>query len=860
MGVPHVPRLGQTRSSRIPALPWEKCYAKSMPDGADGLTVFDHCVDVGMVARALVQVLPATVRGLLGANPGGAAACHDVGKVSPGYQLKYFREKLRERLPELAAHALANYETRHALIGELAINASLGTEHSAPGLAAGAHHGVRDDKGFRHDDAVLGGPAWADERLRLASRLAAECGALAADPNADSHVLAGLVCVADWIGSDERFFDPGAKRARAESEAIAGRAIAECGWRPVKFRPSLSFADIFGWEPYPLQLDLIDAVQEPGLYVFEAPMGSGKTEAALYAAYRLITSGANAGFYFGLPTRLTSDKIHERVSAFLSRVAVGETTVRLAHGNAWLREYENGGERLGPGEEWFNPSKRALLMPFAVGTIDQALMSVIKVRHFFVRSFGLAGKVVILDEVHSYDVYTGTLLDVLVRRLLDMRCTVIVLSATLTGARRAKLLGDPQQVAPTTDYPLITVETPSGACTRAGKAPPSTQVGIHLADLTDGDVAEHATQHAAAGECVLCIANTVARAQTWLNQVKAAMVEGTFEVGLLHSRFPAWRRSELEDVWTYALGKEGPRPHGCVLVATQVVEQSVDLDADFMISELAPTDMLLQRLGRMWRHRRAERPCPRASLLVVTRNLDEASSYDDLITRLGKSNARVYAPYVLWRSYQAWKRTRRLSLPDGIRGLLEATYAEPQGNCSAFVEEARNLLAKRAAKLRDLAIAARADAYGFPTMRDDERAVTRYSDYPTVNALIARSVTSAGSAATLVLSNGKRIKVDDTRRIPPYLAETHRNLVSLPRYRLPHVTTPAFLSRYFFDTTPVLLVDDAGGLCLEGRPTGMRYDDERGLQMTDPVPAWLSSRRSASDDGGGEGVPDELDW
>jgi len=826
-----------------------------------GLSVLDHCLDVGMVARALVEVLPACVRGLLGSNPAGTAANHDLGKISPGYQLRYFREQLRQRLPELAAHALATYETKHALIGELAVNASLGAERSAPGLAAGAHHGVRDDKGLRHDDAVVGGPAWASERLGLARRLAAEFGSLAADPHADSHVLAGLVCVADWIGSDERFFDPGTTRARAESEATAARAVAGCGWRPVVFKPGLSFADVFGFEPYRLQLDLIDAVREPGLYVFEAPMGSGKTEAALYAAYRLITSGANAGLYFGLPTRLTSDKIHERVSAFLHHVAGGDTAVRLAHGSAWLREYEHGGERLAPGNEWFNPSKRALLMPFAVGTIDQALMSVIKVRHFFVRSFGLAGKVVILDEVHSYDVYTGTLLDLLVRRLLDMSCTVIVLSATLTGARRAKLLADPEKAAGVSDYPLITAETRGGCWVRAGEAPPPTHVDVDLADLTDGEIAQRATQHAATGECVLCIANTVARAQAWYNQVKAAMVEGAFGVGLLHSRFPPYRRGELEEVWTRALGKEGPRPHGCVLVATQVVEQSVDLDADFMISELAPTDMLLQRLGRLWRHPRSERPCTRASLLVVTRDLDGCGSHDDLIAALGKPNARVYAPYVLWRTYQVWKRIHRLRLPGHIRGLLDETYAEPPDDRAAFVEEARKALGQRAAKLRDLAIAARADAYGFPTMRDDERALTRYSDYPTLDALIIRSVTSTGSAATLALLSGKRIRVDDTRRVPPYLAEIHRNLVWLPRYRLPGVTTPAFLSRYTFDTTPVLILDDGGELTLDGRHTGMRYDHERGVQMSNPVPPWLRCQRAtATANGDDEGGLDELDW
>jgi CRISPR-associated endonuclease/helicase Cas3 len=813
-----------------------------------------------MIARALVEVLSPPVRGLLGANPAVVAACHDVGKVSPGYQLKYFREQLRQKLPELAAHALANYETKHALIGELAINASLAASQSNAGLAAGAHHGARDDRGLRHDDAVLGGPAWSAERLALIERLVHEFGALTAEEDVDSHVLAGLVCVADWLGSDERFFDPCAGRSADQSQASATAAVSECGWLPTAITRELGFAEVFGFEPHPLQREFVEAVQGPGLYVLEAPMGSGKTEAALYAAYRLMTSGANCGLYFGLPTRLTSDKIHQRVATFLHRIAGNEVAVRLAHGNAWLRAFHLGGGELAPGNGWFNPAKRALLMPFAVGTIDQALMAVIKVRHFFVRCFGLAGKVVILDEVHSYDVYTGTLLDLLVRRLLAMKCTVIVLSATLTAARRASLLARPPLAGQANDYPLITAETPARAWVQPASPPLSVNVTVELLDLRDADVAERATRHAAAGECVLCVANTVGTAQAWYNHVKASMVEGSFEVGLLHSRFPAWRREELEARWTAALGKAGPRPSGCVLIGTQVVEQSVDLDADFMISELAPTDMLLQRIGRLWRHTRPGRPCTQSCVVIIARDLDAAKSLEDLILAIGKSNSRVYAPYVLWRSFQAWKRLQALRLPDQIRNLLEQTYAEPESE-PPFVEVARASLERRRQRLRDLAVAARADAFGFPTMKDDERAATRYSDYATIDLVIAKRVGSMGTAAELVLANGKRVQLDAERWVPPFAVELHRNLVSVPAYRLPGADTPPYLKRYLFDRTPVLTLDGGGELALDGRQTGLRYDDERGVQTGGPVPPWLAQRpRGSGSDEDGDGGFDELDW
>lgn len=856
-----VSRLRARGPIRDAALPWRECFAKSASANEPGLTVLDHCHDVGMVARALLQVVSPAVLPLLGGNPAMTAACHDIGKVSPGYQLKYFGQVVRRHLPELADHPAENYELKHALIGEAAVNAALGLRLSSPGMAVGAHHGVRDDPGLPHDAGVFGGSAWARQRLGLFEELVSRFGALVGDRDADRFVLAGLVCVADWIGSDERFFGPLTEREGLDTDSRARRAVAECGWRPLEFTPNLSFGEVFGFEPHTLQRDFIDAVRGPGLYVLEAPMGTGKTEAALYAAYRLITSGANSGLYFGLPTRLTSDKIHERVSAFLRRVAGDDAAVRLAHGNAWLRAFQPGGGALAPGKEWFNPAKRALLMPFGVGTIDQALMAVVKVKHFFVRCFGLAGKVVVLDEVHSYDVYTGSLLDVLVRRLLEMRCTVLVLSATLTGERRDRLLTEAQGSASIDEYPLITVQDSQGLSVRPSAAAGFMTVDIEMRDIDDSEVAERAAASAAAGQCVICIANTVARAQSWYNGVKAAMAEGAFDVGLLHSRFPGWRREELEQKWTKALGRDGPRPAGCVLVATQVVEQSVDLDADFMITELAPTDMLLQRLGRLWRHERSERPCSRPSLVVVTQDLAAVESRDQLVGALGSANSKVYSPYVLWRTFQVWKSMQHLQLPADIRHLLEATYAELREEQPGFVEEAQAELAERAERLRDLAMSARADVVGFPPMVDREGATTRYSDYSTVDAVVARSLQSTGSAASILLSSGRRVGVDNLRWIPDFAVALHRNLVPVPQYRLKGAKTPAFLSTYFHEPTPVLVLESTGDLHLDGLTTDLRYDDERGLQMkTAARPRAGRDRELVSCGVEDQGGFDESDW
>ena len=200
-------------------------------------------------------------------------------------------------------------------------------------------------------------------------------------------------------------------------------------------------------------------------------MGCGKTEAALWAAHRLIAAGMNDGLYFALPTQVTSNRIHQRVAPFFaqrsriprrcgSRMALRGWRIARRCNCIQPRATTEAGEHVRAGRSWFASSKHALLARFGVGTVDQALQGVVAVKHFFVRRFGLAGKVVILDEVHSYDVYTGALITQLIHELLALRCSVIVLSATLTQERRKDLVaaagGDPLSIA-SSAYPLITV-------------------------------------------------------------------------------------------------------------------------------------------------------------------------------------------------------------------------------------------------------------------------------------------------------------------------------------------------------------------------------------------------------------------
>jgi CRISPR-associated endonuclease/helicase Cas3 len=767
-----------------------------------------------------------------------------------------------------------SFETKHAKVGEAAVDHWYGTDlldpASAPAVVVGTHHGERDPRRRRDNDVGSGGDAWAGERQSLIDALVAELGQPPADIDASVLDLAcGLVTVADWIGSDEAHFPPHRNPATDKLKSVAEKVIRACGWSCPVIRPDLTFGDVCGegLRPRPSQQAFIDSVTGPGLYFLEAPMGEGKTEAALYAAYRLLAQGDHQGLYFGLPTRLTSDRIHTRVRTFLERICPDpDVGALLAHGTAWLRAFEVGGEAFRPGGEWFHARKRGLLYPFAVGTIDQALLSVLNVRHAYVRAFGLAGKVVVLDEVHTYDSYTGTLLDRLVRSLLDHGSTVIVLSATLTGERRCQIGCLP--VGPRAErdsYPLITSVRDGRAQTLA---PPASAIGrtvkVRLHVFDDDAVAATAVAAAMAGACVVCIANTVGRAQRWYNAVLAAMPADAFAVGLLHAKFTARRRADIEDQWMDRLGSphlaEANRPNGCILVATQVVEQSVDIDADFMISELAPTDMLLQRAGRLWRHRRERRPCLHPELAIVTPPLDGVADADALVDVLA-GNAFVYAPYVLWRSHGVWRDRASVDLPGEIRELVESTYS-PLADEPDFVSALREQLAARCRELRLHANAAMSQ--GLPTRGDDDLAApTRWSEVRTLDALLVQEWDDLGTTATLVLPDDTELQVDANR--PDFAATRalHKHRVAVPAWIFPNARTPSPLRQHFSsgEPVPVLVIDEDGRLLHNGIPTPLAYDERRGLQrLRDDRPDPRHTSHPDSETPTTEDFIDELDW
>lgn len=749
-------------------IPYADCPAKSYQKQNDervypGRTVFNHCQIVGEVAREIIRRLPSVMTQVL--FPSGAplvAGGHDIGKVSPTFYNKIMRACGGKLIPGFSPD-LEREWGGHAGVSQVTAKA-LGAPDYVPEIL-GQHHGFSPPvSGKRAADEIFGGIAWQHEREKLVQALELHFGESWPQITsvAQARLLAGLTSVADWIGSGEFFEDP-----QAPWEENIGKALDAAGFIPPSYKAGLGFEKIFGFSPREAQSMLIEQVNSPGVYVLEAPMGLGKTEAALYAAYKMLSSGQASGIYFALPTQLTSNKIFERFNVFLEAVVADDCHHRslLLHANAWLLDTDMGEEGR-PGGAWFNQAKRGLLAPFAVGTIDQALMAAMNVKHGFVRAFGLAGKVVILDEVHTYDAYTGTLLDALVALLRSLHCTVIILSATLNQDRRQQLLGCRLCAS---DYPLITAcPTQKDAHEVAVPSEPSRDFVIHL----QGDekaALEQALYRAEQGQQVLWIENTVLEAQQRYLDLAARASELGVACGLLHSRFTADDRQAIEDKWVNLFGKPGwlkRGEQGRILVGTQVLEQSLDIDADFMVTRFAPTDMLLQRLGRLWRHQHTPRhTTAKPEAWVLAPELEAAIENPE--KHFGRS-AYVYSPYVLCRSLEVWLSIKQISLPHDIRDLIEATYAcrEEQGQMNRWLRELDDGTPGGAGKpkrigrkaLRQLARVALAEA---GQTLPESKAQTRYSEADNFDVLLLRAIrlNREGDTAILTLLSGEQVQL-----------------------------------------------------------------------------------------------------
>jgi len=484
-------------------------------------------------------------------------------------------------------------------------------------------------------------------------------------PIAVASAYASALVIADWLASNEDYF-PLRPRPVGETGKLSidgypeltadqQRERVERAWKRAAFPsplriPAKSTDEVayfyrhrFGWpasyRPTEAQRAAIEIAtrEDPDLMIVEAPPGSGKTELAFAAAEVLMRARGLQGVFVALPTQATTNAMFERVTAWLTSILGDEPQklgIQLAHGKNSLNEsfaklLERGKSPLEVHDDeedlglhasrWMGQRWRSTLSPVVVGTIDQVLLAALKSRHVLVRHLGLMGKVVIIDEVHAADEYMETYLEAALTWLGMYGIPVVLLSATLPPARRSTLLeayrrgrGSSGVGAESVDgmigYPAISTVSATGVRVHeiAGEAEVSKRI-IPTSLTSPQEIAELLNRELADGGCAVVIRNTVREAQETYEAVRS--VFGREQSTLLHSRFLAAERAARDRRMLELFGKDSQRrPFRHVVVATQVIEQSLDVDFDLMLTDPAPMDLVLQRIGRLHRHDRAERP------------------------------------------------------------------------------------------------------------------------------------------------------------------------------------------------------------------------------------------------------------
>ena len=775
------------------------------PESEHWLPLWLHLLDSSAVAEYLAERwLAPTAGGLIerefAGSPSGLsptdefcrlaawiAGVHDIGKCTPAFscQVGKLDDRMKEAgLPHDQVDPLERRKVPHALAGQLILEPWLEGEHGwrqDPAIAlasvVGAHHGIPPTKAalttdYSGHEHLLGSEEWAATQRELLDLVTTRTGAEPLLPHWARHrwsqpflvELSGLVIVADWIASTEKYFellsldDDGARLFAPDAHATrvaTGLARLEIPspWCP---RDDGADADSLLAQRFDLPddaratnvqartLTAARTMDLPGLLIVEESTGGGKTEAALMAAEILAARTGRAGTLFALPTQATTDAMFSRELSWLENIegayaedgAPSDFAVQLLHGRSRLnqearllrrRGYEIhdrllgglGGEAedfpaptcIGPDEEeirrgravsaaaqrqadvailaWFNGRKKAMLSDFVVTTVDHLLFGALCSPHLAMRHLGLSRKVVVIDEVHSYSTYMNVYLDRTLTWLASYGGPVVLLSATLSEARctalvdayrRGLRLAAGERV-PKRPAPEV-VRTPFPCLITAGRertevVPTSSterRSTVRIKRLSKDALVPLMEEALADGGCALIVRNTVRRAQETYELLRETFGE---DVSLNHARFTIRDRLAKDADLLHRFGpprKAPERPHRAIVVATQVVEQSLDVDFDLLVTDLAPIDLILQRMGRLHRH---ERPRP-ARLTGPTCYIDWLPSTDSEAPSVEPGAKAIYGEQDMLMSAAALDRVINgsgiVTVPDDVHDLIEAVY------------------------------------------------------------------------------------------------------------------------------------------------------------------------------------------
>ncbi len=707
------------------ARPW----AKHTKHGQHALVC--HAIDTMEVAYLLYPIIlgPRVRRELNQAfEPLGQArdwvallcGLHDLGKFTPAFQSLVI-EVARKRFPE-EDHEILNrnaptkagrrWDTKHGLGTAVHLQDMLkaaGAPHDTAQLIGhmlGGHHGWFPEPGDvrsvrKKDD--LGDRSWALRRSELVRKVASLRGldfetpgwSRVEMPSLALLGLAGLTTISDWVASDTSRFkyepwpeDLHAYRDHAREQAE--KTLETTGWAAWQPPERTGYRDLFNKAPRPLQQAVekaLDQCTEPGVLVVEAPTGEGKTRAGLQAAADLARRLGLGGLYLATPTKALSRQAADDVRE-LMRVTNSPLEVNLVYSGAAAElragrqeaqirptavgEHEHSEDEDGQDSlEWFT-RKRGLAFPIGVGTIDQLVKSVIRTGHNYLGMTSVSNKVVIVDEAHAYDFYTGLLVDQLMWFCGRMGVPVVLMSATLPANRREELVefwhAGAGGRAPDPERTRVVQPGSWQVMWSGNKAEPGTfelsdatksrgEVRVRHVDDSPAAIASRVVESVGAAGTAIVVLDTRTRAQDVYDRIAdlLAATNRCPELVLFTGQSQGAERAEVELRVRTLLGEGSPSDRHAIVVGTQVLEHGLDIDADLMVSDLCPIDLLFQRAGRLHRHRRENRPPGLETPTLLIADTDPAKrearrSRAQTSLAFAPGVSKIYLPWVLGRT------------------------------------------------------------------------------------------------------------------------------------------------------------------------------------------------------------------
>ncbi len=813
-----------------------------------------HMLDVGAVAKRLLAQTSLTHNASLDEAIALLICLHDLGKFSAN-----FRDMLLGHHPWGFRHWQHSYRLLrdHDQVMAESLGGTRGTRKILYSAIAGHHGGPPehlDRRKSRDQEQQIGAEAseMAPKVMEAVAKLFPKASLVdlnESEARRLSWAVCGLTVQADWIGSNTEWFG----RRNAEipvacywTDALqrADEAVSRAGLHRAHTHPQGPQRVLPGSQkPRPMQAAVAEVDLPDGacLALIEDATGAGKTEAALILAARMMAAGKGSGFFFALPTMATSNAMLARLERIAPRLFEGKPTLGLTHGRARLnrlfrsirgRDGSDPGVGVSCGSWLADDRRRILLADVGVGTIDQALLAVLPTRFNTLRLKALAERILIVDEAHEFGPYMETQL----KRLLEFQArlggSAIVMTATLPLGMRDRYasafqrgLGASRPAGVTgRSYPSLNL---IGRDVRGCEPDPvqATCRDVAVCRLSDDEAALKLLRKGAEqGAACVWIRNAVDSAIGTASALRATGIAAD----LLHARYAVADRLRHERSLQVRFGRNGQGRRGRVLVATQVVEASLDLDFDLMISDLAPMGSLIQRTGRLWRHMDLhpadQRPVAGPILHVLAPDPDHVADTNWLKRVLGPG-AAVYPLDSQWRTARTLFNCGVIRAPGGLRELIESVHADDLEAVpdvlepAEFETEGRQLSEAQQALTMLLDANDEYDQLQMQRVFDDDRFPTRLG-VPQITLRLAeikkgRTVPWAGRGAFGWQSSEVRVSADRYRSLPG--VDQDRPEIVAVREDWPMWTRAS---------VHVAPVAEDGSIC-----DGLRYDADRGIEF-----------------------------